>query len=317
MGEEPGGARDRASSAPTQDEVRRVEGELRVAHASLTVAEGDRTVAIGAVTVADAEVRACTGPSWRAVRHLLTGRYRSSRDAARAAAAAAQQRCTAADDAVARRRRDVERLEAGLAAAAERWRQARAEWEAERTAALVRAGGPVAEELHRIDASLASSTTEQRELAEATAAVQAARAAAARALDKLGSASSWGTYDTWFGGDVISSSIKHSRIDEARATMNDVQTQLQAARRELADVGMDIVAPDLAPVSKGRTLDIWFDNFFSDISSQSRIGEGRDRVQQLVRELSGAASRLQERSGQVATDVEALSARRAALLEQP
>lgn len=317
MGEGPGSARDRSSSAPTQDEVRRVEGELRVARASLSAAEGDRTVVIGAATLADAEVRACTGPSWRAVRNLLTGRYRSSRDDARADAAAAQQRCTDADDAVVRRRRDVDRLEAGLAAAVEQWGQARAEWEAERTAVLVRAGGPVAEELQRIDASLVSSTAEQRELAEAAAAVQAARAAAARALDKLGSASSWGTYDTWFGGDIISSSIKHSRIDEARATMADVQHQLQAARRELADVGMDIVAPDLASVSKGRTLDIWFDNFFSDLGSQSRIAEGRDSVQRLVRELSGAASRLQDRSRQVEADVAGQRARRAALLEQP
>ena len=122
-----------------------------------------------------------------------------------------------------------------------------------------------------------------------------------RALEKLDSASSWGTYDTWFGGDIISSSIKHSRIDDARATMNAVQTQLAAARRELADVGMDISAPDLARVSEGRTLDIWFDNFFSDLSSQSRIGDGRAKVQQLVRELSAAAGRLQRFVGRSAS----------------
>lgn len=146
--------------------------------------------------------------------------------------------------------------------------------------------------------------------------MQSARAAAGRALEKLDSASSWGTYDTWFGGDIISSSIKHSRIDDARATMNAVQTQLAAARRELADVGMDISAPDLARVSEGRTLDIWFDNFFSDLSSQSRIGDGRAKVQQLVRELSAAAGRLQERTREVAATVATLRARRTAILEQ-
>ncbi|MFN8156324.1 MAG: hypothetical protein U0R68_02805 [Candidatus Nanopelagicales bacterium] len=294
----------------------RLEAELRAARAALDAAESERSAAIEVVAAAEDEVRACTGPSWRALRNLVTGRYRSSRDAAREVAAQARARSSAADDAVRARRLLADRLQAGLTAAIDRARRAHDEWEAERTADVLRAGGPLASELQEIDASLTTSEAEQRELREATAAVQSARAAAGRALEKLDSASSWGTYDTWFGGDIISSSIKHSRIDDARATMNAVQTQLAAARRELADVGMDISAPDLARVSEGRTLDIWFDNFFSDLSSQSRIGDGRAKVQQLVRELSAAAGRLQERTREVAATVATLRARRTAILEQ-
>lgn len=294
----------------------RLETELRAARGALDAAESERSAAIEAVAAAEGEARACTGPSWRALRNLVTGRYRSSRDAAREVAAQAQARSSATDDAVRARRLSVDRLQAGLAAAVDRARRAHDDWEAERTADVLRAGGPVADELQEIDASLTTSEAEQRELREATAAVQSARAAAGRALEKLDSASSWGTYDTWFGGDIISSSIKHSRIDDARATMNAVQTQLAAARRELADVGMDISAPDLARVSEGRTLDIWFDNFFSDLSSQSRIGDGRAKVQQLVRELNAAAGRLQERTREVAATVATLRARRTAILEQ-
>ena len=61
------------------------------------------------------------------------------------------------------------------------------------------------------------------------------------------------------------------RLDDALATV----------RKELADVGIGPVGGvGIEPLS--RTLDIWFDNIFSDFSAQSRIKDAQRRLGGLV-----------------------------------
>ncbi|MGZ4447665.1 MAG: hypothetical protein ACXVEC_13105 [Nocardioides sp.] len=104
-------------------------------------------------------------------------------------------------------------------------------------------------------------------------AVDSCRAAAA----KLGSAKAWGTYDTWFGGGLLASMVKHDRIDEAQALLRDVDASLDRLRSELADIGMEGVG-DIGISETLRAMDVWFDNIVSDAMTQSRLRSADERL---------------------------------------
>ena len=83
----------------------------------------------------------------------------------------------------------------------------------------------------------------------------------------LGSAESWSTYDTWFGGGLLASSVKHDRIDGASDRIGEAQQALFEFARELADVdAVPTVRADLGISPTSRTVDVWFDNVFTDLS---------------------------------------------------
>lgn len=63
--------------------------------------------------------------------------------------------------------------------------------------------------------------------------------------DLLSSADGWSTYDTFFGGGMISSVIKHDRMDDASTVLRRADLALgrarervASARRAVADVGV-------------------------------------------------------------------------------
>ncbi len=142
-----------------------------------------------------------------------------------------------------------------------------------------------------MERSLEELQAEGRELDEALAAVAQARRRVGEARERLGSAHSWGTYDTWFGGGLFSSMIKHERIDEADRAMGQVDAALETVRRELADVGVGPVGSvGIDPLH--RTLDVWFDNFLSDLGTQGRIKDAQGRLDGLSAALDGAEQEL-------------------------
>lgn len=103
--------------------------------------------------------------------------------------------------------------------------------------ALAEACGTLTGELHEIDEALQVA----HEAEEALAQVQ----------NKLGSASNWSNYDTFFGGGTVSSWIKHSRLDEAAEeaahTDNRLANAANRARRRRWDRPLrpaDLRGPD-------------------------------------------------------------------------
>jgi len=62
-----------------------------------------------------------------------------------------------------------------------------------------------------------------REIKEAQDACEAALTSLGQAQRAVDSAQSWGTYDTWFGGGLFSSLMKHDRIDDAEEFMRAVR----------------------------------------------------------------------------------------------
>ncbi|MPZ28623.1 MAG: hypothetical protein GEV12_20035 [Micromonosporaceae bacterium] len=158
-------------------------------------------------------------------------------------------------------------------------------------------------------------TSELREVDEAVRATAAAGAALATLAGKLDSASGWSTYDTFLGGGVISSAVKHSRLDDAAAAAGQADRCLAVLRTELADVGgVALTAPQLAVDGTTRFVDVWFDNFFTDLTVRDRIKRAQQNVARSVQLVDGVRARLRQRAERAGDRLAAIGQERHDLL---
>ena len=156
---------------------------------------------------------------------------------------------------------------------------------------------------------------EAREVDEAMAAAASAGLALARVEECLGSAGSWSTYDTWFGGGTISNYIKHDRLDKAWVAARMADESLEGLRRELADVGgAGAVVPSLDIDGLTRFLDIWFDNIFTDLTVSSRIKDAEATVGEAQRAVAAVERSLRDKRKALRERADDLSRRRTELL---
>jgi hypothetical protein len=156
---------------------------------------------------------------------------------------------------------------------------------------------------------------ESREVDEAMAAAAVAEQALRQVAESLGSAGSWSTYDTWFGGGTISSYVKHDRLDQAQRAARQAEESLAALRRELADVGgATEVVPALGITELTRFLDIWFDNIVTDLSVSSRINDAKATTAAAQRAVAAVQRSLRDRRASLHAQSADLSTRRTELL---
>jgi hypothetical protein len=156
---------------------------------------------------------------------------------------------------------------------------------------------------------------ETREIDEAIRAAHDAVRALWMATERLGSAGSWSTYDTWLGGGMIGSMVKHDRIDEAQRAASYAESRLAVLRSELADVGVGAeIAPSLSLDRTTRFVDIWFDNIVTDLAVGQRINKAKETISSAGAAVNSVAQRLHDRRAAVVDELDALGARREALL---
>ena len=245
-----------------------------------------------------------------AVRGTRTGALDRER-AEEVAARYAVQTATAHLQAVEARREAVDRRLAQLGDTA----TAREAAMAAHAEALRSSGHPQAAGLDAVLDELAEAGAEATELAQAREAGIRAATSLDAALRELGSADSWSAYDTWFGGGMVSSSIKHGRIDGAGRRIAEAQDALVDLARELADVeSVTGLRADLGISPTTRTFDVWFDNVFSDLSVRSSIKDSQARVEAAAASVREAMQRLMVRSAALDQRIAELRARRDALL---
>ncbi len=233
-------------------------------------------------------------------------RERAEADAARYRVAQAQDRLAAVRDDRDQALRRSEQL-AGAPAAYEAAL-------ADKERSLARSGDPragrllaLAEERGRLEAEL-------KEATEAIEAADAARSALTDVQRSLDSAEGWSAYDTWFGGGLIASSIKHDRMDSAAQAAAEADRRLAVLRSELTDVNeASVIAP--LPVGSGlRFADVWLDNFFTDLSVDSRIKEAVQNAGRAMRQVEEVKDRLAEVLIRARARVTAIEAERRELL---
>ena len=117
----------------------------------------------------------------------------------------------------------------------------------------------------------------EKELREARIAGQEALDCLDRAAQSLKSAGNWGIVDL-LGGGLISTFVKHSKMNDAEALVQQARSALKRFQKELTDV--ENVAE--FHIETGDFLsfaDYFFDGIIADWLMQSRINEARTQVE--------------------------------------
>lgn len=131
-------------------------------------------------------------------------------------------------------------------------------------------------ELRELADRLAELMVQKKELQEALDAGRSVQEDLKLAEESLNSARNWGTYDM-LGGGMISTHIKHSRIDEAMEHVYRAENHLQRFSKELRDVG-GTLAVDMKIEGFLTFTDYFFDNLITDWFVQGRIKEILNQV---------------------------------------
>ncbi len=124
----------------------------------------------------------------------------------------------------------------------------------------------------------------EREIREALAAGQEALNYLNQAKDSLRSAGNWGLLDI-FGGGMISTFMKHSKMNNAEQLVQDARYALKRFQRELMDV--DNVSE--FHIETGDFLsfaDYFFDGIIADWLVQSRINDAKSQVDNAISKVN-------------------------------
>ena len=115
--------------------------------------------------------------------------------------------------------------------------------------------------------------------------------------EKLNSAEGWGLFDL-FGGGFIATTLKRSRMKDAKSLMEDARRDLRAFQRELRDV--DVIT-DIGLEDDGvlAFTDYVFDDMFSDFLVQRKINKAQERIHSARRQVSSIVAALKNKYAQM------------------
>ncbi len=176
-------------------------------------------------------------------------------------------------------------------------------------------GHRAGEELLDLSEAIGELRADAKEIQEALAAGWDASRALANAEESLHSAENWGTLDM-FGGGMITTAIKHGRIDDASNEVHEAQRLLRKFSHELNDIGNSF-AVDVS-ISGGWTVaDYFFDGLITDWFIQGQIQDSLEQVSTVKRETDRTVAKLKELSGDVKRKIAELEESKRRLLETP
>lgn len=134
---------------------------------------------------------------------------------------------------------------------------------------LRKSNQPVAKKLISVSSQIADLNAQLKEITEAITAGKIVLTGMNEIIDCLESAEGWGLWDL-LGGGMLSTAVKHSRINDARSSVIDVQNNMILFKRELADVQQKIdLKIDIGELA--TFADFFFDGLIIDWLVQSKI----------------------------------------------
>lgn len=168
-------------------------------------------------------------------------------------------------------------------------------------------------ELVAIAEQAASLRAEFHELEEAIRAGEVVQQGLERVIKSLESAKGWGVWDM-LGGGLLSTAIKHDRINQARAAVFEAQAQMGMFKRELADVNQN--ARLKIEISEFETFaDYFFDGLIFDWIVQSKIVNSLEHTQRTMENITQTIQELQQLLLQASGRLNTLEEKRVALIE--
>lgn len=111
-------------------------------------------------------------------------------------------------------------------------------------------------------------------------------------LNYLKDAKLWGIFDMFSNRSFFSSIIKHSKINDAEAAMNELKNAVDRFNDELDDIK---VYDNINSVNIDRFikfLDIFCDNFFVDLYAITKISDAKAQIESLISETRNILNNL-------------------------
>lgn len=142
---------------------------------------------------------------------------------------------------------------------------------------------------------------EKSEIAEAIDAGEKVKRSLSTAQSALENAKSWGTVDM-FGGGLISTSLKHSHIDDAKLATDEAQRLLRKFTYELNDIGKSFQA-DIEISGSLTFADYFLDGLIMDWFVQDKINKSEEQVSEMYEKVDKTISQLKQLNKKVNTTI--------------
>lgn len=173
----------------------------------------------------------------------------------------------------------------------------------------------VSQKFLRFSEEIADIQSNIRELKEAINAGDAVLEEINGVINSLRSAQNWGTWDL-LGGGLISTAVKHSRINDARDSVHRVQQKLMIFSRELKDVNPYLKSGVAIDIGGFATFaDYFFDGLIADWIVQSRIKNSMEYAVLQKDKVNETLSVLKYSLGKSQQEMERLTKEKQVLIE--
>lgn len=166
-------------------------------------------------------------------------------------------------------------------------------------------GSPQAEILEQAYVNETKAKRLKVEIEEAEYAGQQALETLYGAQKNLNSANSYSAWDTFFGGGLIATHMKHVKISESEGYLHAAQMELQRFRNELLDI-QKFETSTLQIDTDGfvRFADYFFDDLFSAWSVHSKIATSKKQLNGVIDDVKNTLSKLQKKKYNIETEIE-------------
>ena len=162
----------------------------------------------------------------------------------------------------------------------------------EKIQSIQSSGNEVARELFQLEKEMVEWENQKREIREAILAGKQALNQTESILETLNSAENWGTWDL-IGGGLVTDMVKHSHLDEAQDMVEQLQVFLRRFQTEMKDIK---VQEQLQVNVNGflRFADYFFDGLFADWAVLKRIGNSKEQVLKVKKDIMDALRYLEK-----------------------
>lgn len=133
------------------------------------------------------------------------------------------------------------------------------------------------------------------------------------AIDALKGARNWGTVDL-LGGGLITTAVKHGRVDEARRWIHAAQQHLRRFRRELVDLG-PAEGLDIDIGAFATFADYFFDGLIADWVVQQKINRSLERTVEMRGSVQATVNTLQRKRVQLGREMKRIQEEKEKLIQ--
>ena len=155
-----------------------------------------------------------------------------------------------------------------------------------------------------------------KEIIEAEEAGDVALLALGQAAASLHSAGSYSSWDTFFGGGLLATHLKHDSLNKSEGYLHNAQIALQRFQNELLDVqNMSTNSLHIETDGFVKFADYFFDDIFSAWSIHSKISTAREQVSRVQDDVHNTLLRLREKQNMAEEYFDELKQEQTAILQ--